>query len=346
MEATPTDEYTTLMNLALTTGVRGYRNLYPLYQKHFGLDQLSIQDKHCINQVICSLRAHDAEIERNTTIQSNTNVAVFTAYTTDYSVGHTCAHINQLYAQRHGYPFYCDVLPYKEMMTAIAPRNFCGWYKVAMIKRFFEDMEALKAQNIGYLMWIDADAVVIDHSIAAQSLIVQAQHRDLIISEDINPCCMINTGVMLIKLSEWSRDLWNEVWTMRRYFDVFYYEQSALMRCLKKREEGLVNVRPFHSFVPGGPQGLKLFPHVAVTPHLELNSNRCSGMGVDIADSSKRIDTRYSNEEQKDEMARYIFHCAGRCDKALTLKAVLEAKCFDISTLELKSLKLERYNID
>lgn len=35
------------------------------------------------------------------------------------------------YAKRHGYDFRCDVLPAKEMLDAIAPRDAHTWYKAA-----------------------------------------------------------------------------------------------------------------------------------------------------------------------------------------------------------------------
>jgi hypothetical protein len=56
---------------------------------------------------------------------------------------------------------------------------------------------------------------------------------------------------------------------------VFFYEQSALTSCLKSRKEGLNHVRPvFHSYLRNGPRGPKLFAHVAVLEHLQLNTNR------------------------------------------------------------------------
>ena len=30
----------------------------------------------------------------------------------------------------------------------------------------------------------------------------------------------------------------------------------------------------FHSYLPGGPKNVKIFAHVAVLPHMELNTNR------------------------------------------------------------------------
>lgn len=83
---------------------------------------------------------------------------------------------------------------------------------------------------------------------------------------------------MLVRVSEWSRQLWREVWESRKHDTVTFYEQSALLQRLRAKREGLEMVgeeQPFHSYLPGAPKGVKLFAHVAVLPHLELNTNRC-----------------------------------------------------------------------
>jgi hypothetical protein len=83
---------------------------------------------------------------------------------------------------------------------------------------------------------------------------------------------------MLVRVSEWSRQLWREVWESRKHDTVTFYEQSALLQRLRAKREGLemvVDEQPFHSYLPGAQKGVKLFAHVAVLPHLELNTNRC-----------------------------------------------------------------------
>ena len=85
---------------------------------------------------------------------------------------------------------------------------------------------------------------------------------------------------MLVRVSQWSKELWQEVWDCNKYDSVTFYEQSALIRRLRARREGLEMLEencPFHSYLPGGPKGVKLFAHVAVLPHMELNTNRCVG---------------------------------------------------------------------
>ena len=78
---------------------------------------------------------------------------------------------------------------------------------------------------------------------------------------------------MLVRRCEWSLQLWQDVWTSRQYDDKPFYEQSALVKCLRSRNEGLSLFHPFHTFLPGATQGVKILPHVAVLPHTELNTN-------------------------------------------------------------------------
>ena len=101
----------------------------------------------------------------------------------------------------------------------------------------------------------------------------------------------MNAGVMLVRVSEWSRQLWQEVWECNKYNSVTFYEQSALIRRLRAKREGLEMLeddQPFHSYLPGGPKGVKLYAHVAVLPHLELNTNRLV-TSSSLKKSNKRV---------------------------------------------------------
>ena len=89
----------------------------------------------------------------------------------------------------------------------------------------------------------------------------------------------MNAGVMLVRVSAWSRQLWSEVWECNKYDNVTFYEQSALLQRLRAKREGLEltcdrESQPFHSYLPGAFKGTKLFAHVSVLTHLELNTNR------------------------------------------------------------------------
>eukprot|EP00913_Durusdinium_trenchii_P028253 g26484.t4 len=113
---------------------------------------------------------------------------LLTAYSRNYAPG-------KVYAERHGYDFECDVLPADEMLDAIAPRDAHTWYKVLMLRR------AIAAGKHGFVVWIDADALVVDQEKPLEAFIAQAEGRDLIVQEDLSAECRINCGVMIFRRS-------------------------------------------------------------------------------------------------------------------------------------------------
>jgi hypothetical protein len=252
------------------------------------------------------------------------SVLLFTAYSSDYSIGQLCEHVNRQYAHRHGYRFESEVLAYSEMLDKVQPRQFLGWYKVLMLNRYLnERRKQLVADGVSWLVWIDADAVVIDHAKTLQELLSRAAGRELCIGEDASTCCLINTGVLAVRVCDWSTELWNEVWDQRRYFTTFFYEQSALVKCLRRRHEGLERLVPFHSHVEGGPSHNKLFPHVCVFPMAAINSN------VDTAGA------RHACE--------FIFHALGRSNKlGLLLEAIQSRGLGDATMPHVDAFKLIR----
>jgi len=102
----------------------------------------------------------------------------------------------------------------------------------------------------------------------------------------------------MVRVSDWSIRLWNDVWfsdASSKYHDVCFYEQSALIRMLKSRGEGLNQVKPFHSYAQeksksgransskdrnanrlepsSNKSNVKLFAHVAVFTRSSFNTN-------------------------------------------------------------------------
>ena len=99
---------------------------------------------------------------------------------------------------------------------------------------------------------------------------------ELVVGEDVTQCCLVNAGVLLVRVSEWRLALWRDVWeapSSEKVHNARFHEQSSLLKQLNARHEGLGRVKPFHSFL-GGPAGPKVFPHVCVLPRHALNTNR------------------------------------------------------------------------
>jgi hypothetical protein len=158
-----------------------------------------------------------------------------TAYTTDYSIGDVCCHVNKAYATKQGYAFRADKMSYEDMLGAIHPRTHCTWYKARMVleelrrslqEKKIDDTTAGKEDRIKLIMWIDADAMVINHDVAVQDVVAAALAGDghgsgvhasalparpitwsalpdLIVSADMSPKSVypLNAGVLLVKVT-------------------------------------------------------------------------------------------------------------------------------------------------
>jgi len=131
-----------------------------------------------------------------------------------------------------------------------------------------------------FLVWIDADAVVVRHELSLSMLLELlppgGATKQLICGEDLSTICRLNTGVLLCRVSGWSERLWADVWSAeasRRYHARLFHEQSALEKQLHARGEGIGAATRFHSYLRGGPAEPKLFPNVCATPRRMLNSN-------------------------------------------------------------------------
>ena len=247
---------------------------------------LTQQEKGCIESVVRSVRMKQAEELREQdslfTINEEMppNILMVTAYSNDYTIGHVCERVNRIYAQTHGYEFYSEVLSLEDMAREISPKKHCTWYKIVLLRKLFANIELLKSKNIQYIMWIDADAIVVDHKLTLFNIINISKQRDLIIAEDMNPGCLINAGVFLLRATTWSRDFLLDVWNIDKYDEVCFYEQSAIIRSLRLKKEGLESMKPFHSYLTtntgssSNNNNIKIFPHTTVLSIFQFNSNR------------------------------------------------------------------------
>jgi hypothetical protein len=280
-------------------------------------------------------------------------VTVCTAYTTNYALGRLCEDVNRRYCQRHGYRFVCEVLSAGEMQDAIDPRTCFSWYKVLMMNRLLDEELAHEGrpEDASYLLWVDADAVVVRQDRTVESIIGMGPDADLIAGEDLSAACRINAGVLLVRASEWSHTLFRDMWARKSRFQrARYFEQSELLKQLSFRNEGLELVEPFHSY-KNGPV-LKRFPHVLVLPREEFNSNR----GVVLPSSHTTAAATHPGriydgpllgdqhgEQPGEEVGaaacdrlarspaddcRFIFHAVGSWNKWAAVCAMLQVLCW------------------
>ena len=100
-------------------------------------------------------KQHELTKTRAVSSLQPSEVCILTAYSSNYVPGYIAAAVNRKYAEAHGYAWQCDVLSQEEMVDEIRPRTHCSWYKVVMLNRL------LRAGRFKWLVWIDADAVVV-----------------------------------------------------------------------------------------------------------------------------------------------------------------------------------------
>ena len=183
---------------------------------------------------------HSQQSDSDTLVPSD--ILILMAYSSDYTIGSVCEAVNRHYATRHGYSFECVVQSYEDMLSVIAPRTHCTWYKVYLINSLLHSQGHSHTQY-KFILWIDADAIVIDHSVTIEDIIFNRVSEcssdkyeegvdgiskysssdecssdvvapDLIVSTDMSEgsSCPLNCGVLLIRVSEWSVQLWKDVW--------------------------------------------------------------------------------------------------------------------------------------
>jgi galactosyl transferase GMA12/MNN10 family len=119
----------------------------------------------------------------------------------------------EAYARRHGYELITS--------TEADPRRPPAWSKVPMIR------EALSAYEL--VLWIDADAVIVDGSedVAAElrpdRFLALVRHGEREVP---------NTGVMLWRAGDPARELLDRTWNARRFVDHPWWENAALLDAL------------------------------------------------------------------------------------------------------------------
>jgi hypothetical protein len=100
-----------------------------------------------------------------------------------------------------------------------------AWAKVPFIRELLDDYE--------WILWIDADAVFVD--LDADIGAEQEPDKDLYLVEHRYgnpPETPPNTGVLMLRSSDWSRELLDAMWDREALIDHVWWENAALMELL------------------------------------------------------------------------------------------------------------------
>jgi glycosyl transferase family (putative galactosyltransferase) len=119
----------------------------------------------------------------------------------------------EAYARRHGYELITS--------TETRPGRPPAWAKVPMLREALESFELV--------LWIDADAVIVDGRDDVAELL-QPDRSLALVRHGENQ--VPNTGVMLWRAGELARELLDRTWNATRFIDHPWWENAALLDAL------------------------------------------------------------------------------------------------------------------
>jgi len=129
-------------------------------------------------------------------------IAVLQFYTNNISYGPYSEEINKKYCEEKGYTYICDKDDSK--IRSISENRSLHWCKIKIVK------EVLDTNNFDYILFLDADAIISNFNQNIEDFI--DSDYNMIFAEDIGSHSSMNTGVFLVKNSEWSKNFLNTWW--------------------------------------------------------------------------------------------------------------------------------------
>lgn len=133
--------------------------------------------------------------------------------------------VNQRYANEHGYTFWGESLPVEKDWAETV------WKKIPILRRWLSDFD--------WLMWIDADAMVMDQEMKLEVIIEHCwKNTNLIICRDYRQSGRagdtgINCGAFLLRNCEWSHHFLSVTDDLKPLFIKRRFpEQEAMERVL------------------------------------------------------------------------------------------------------------------
>ena len=103
-----------------------------------------------------------------------------------------------------------------------------AWFK---IKKIIEEIENKKYD---YLVWIDADAIIINNNFYVKKII--EEKYNFYISKDFNG---INTGVFMIKSCDYIKDFFLKVYSLTEFLFHNTWEQAAIIKLINENYKNI-----------------------------------------------------------------------------------------------------------
>jgi len=149
--------------------------------------------------------------------KTNKRICITTYFDEKFApIGDLCYKTLQIYGALNQF----DVVLFKNIVSRRPP----PWHKILVIRKLF-------AHRYDYVFWVDADAIFTDYkrNIADE---IEEDKELYLVKHNIDSKEIPNTGVILIKNSEWSHKLLNQIWEKEEYISHKWWENAALIDIL------------------------------------------------------------------------------------------------------------------
>lgn len=128
------------------------------------------------------------------------------------------------YAEQHGYDFITDESVYDETRPI-------AWSKILLISKYLSQYD--------HVVWIDADAMIMNHSQKMEDKITTFGDSDIVVSNDING--MINTGVIVVKNTLFSAKFMETIYKPEHFVDHGNWEQQTFINLYNSNTDDCQN---------------------------------------------------------------------------------------------------------
>ncbi|MDD3296122.1 MAG: hypothetical protein PHU64_02060 [Candidatus Omnitrophica bacterium] len=197
-------------------------------------------------------------------LSNNTNpdkVIITTAYNFGFKqVGEICASRIRQYCGQYNINY---IIFQAEKLTS---RPY-SWNKLLFMNYILD--KYLKPDSNSWVMWIDADAVIVNNSFDLIKQVIKKVpvQTELVIAKSKSA---VNAGVFLLRNSDFIRKLLKQWWSMEEYATHYWWEQKALISLM---DENWENINDKVYFVPQNILNAYTYGvYGCVFPQGELNS--------------------------------------------------------------------------
>jgi hypothetical protein len=160
----------------------------------------------------------------------------------------TCIQTKREYAEKHGYQFILGGENFWDRTKPIA------WSKIPFL------LDVCKRVPEGSLIWqSDADVLITNSELKVEEQIVPLLPEDKDMLLTLDACGHINSGNILFRNTEWSRDFWKRVGELKQFTYHLWWENAAMIALYEnvKEDHDKIKVtrehRKFNAYLRGIP---------------------------------------------------------------------------------------------